>query len=117
MKPTSWIAGIVIALAGIGLISYLNSDPMGLLKYLFLTAAAAAAIYAVYKFWSSRKPGGKDKQAFLKAARQSKRRAKKRQAAGSLKASNRPKPIRKKSAANLTVIEGKKSKKKNRAIF
>jgi len=57
----------------------------------------------------------KEQRAFMKAARQSKKRLKQGQKKVDLK---RKKAVRKRYTSNthLTVIEGKKGKKKNRAI-
>ncbi|WP_409251326.1 SA1362 family protein [Bacillus sp. SCS-153A] len=113
------IAGAVILLASIGLVSTLMGDPLALLKRILIFAAIAGVIYLVFrKVMMGGKGKDKDQKAFLKAAKQSKKRYNKKTTAAKAKtsASNpfRKKSHRKKSQANLTVIEGKKNRK-NRA--
>jgi hypothetical protein len=113
------IAGAVILLASIGLVSTLMDDPLALLQRILIFAAIAGVIYFVFrKVMMGGKGKDKDQKAFLKAARQSKKRYNKKTAATKVKASApnpfRKKSHRKKSQANLTVIEGKKNRK-NRA--
>ncbi|HEY4551897.1 MAG TPA: SA1362 family protein [Bacillaceae bacterium] len=119
MKVRNWLVGLIFILAIAGLGSYVFNNPAGLLRQIFFMAAAAAAIYAIYRLWIAKKPGSSENRSFAKAARQSKKRAKTRQSAsaGNTFSHARKRPFRKKSAAHLTVIEGKKSKKKDRAIF
>jgi hypothetical protein len=112
------IAGAVILLASIGLFSTLLGDPFALLQRVLIFAAIAGIIYFIFrKVVMGGKGKDKDQKAFLKAARQSKKRYKK---TASTKASApnpfRKKSYRKKSQAKLTVIEGKKNRK-NRATL
>ena len=111
------IAGTVILLASIGLVSSLLGDPLVLLKNVLIFAAIAGVVYFIFrKFIMGGKGKDKDQQAFLKAARHSKKRFNKKTAATKASAATpfRKKSYRKKSQANLTVIEGKKNRK-NRA--
>ncbi|RIW31089.1 hypothetical protein D3H55_15900 [Bacillus salacetis] len=116
------IAGAVILLASIGLVSTLIGDPLALLQRILVYAAIAVIIYFVFrKVMMGGKGKNKDQKAFLKAAKQSKKRYNKKTTAVKAK-TNAPNPFRKKShrkksQANLTVIEGKKNRKngKNRA--
>ncbi|MED1205161.1 SA1362 family protein [Heyndrickxia acidicola] len=113
MRSSKWIVGIVSILAIIGLLSSIGT----FLKSGLIFILIAAAIYLLYRFAFGNGENKKEQQAFLKAARKSRKRLKKRHADGTVRAHLRKKPIRKKSEVQLTVIEGKKGKKKNRAVF
>ncbi|WP_456274074.1 SA1362 family protein [Bacillus sp. AK031] len=111
------ITGAVILLASVGLVSTLMGDPLALLQRILIFAAIAGVIYFIFrKVVMGGKGKNKDQKAFVKAARQSKKRFNKKTAATKASAPNpfRKKSYRKKSQANLTVIEGKKNRK-NRA--
>jgi len=110
----NWLVGIITVMALIGLGSYLFNNPAGLFRQLFIIGLVVAAAYFIYRVWMGRKPERSENRSFAKAARQSKKRNRGSQQVSS---QNRKKPLRKRSAAHLTVIEGKKNKKKDRAIF
>ncbi|PKR86045.1 SA1362 family protein [Heyndrickxia camelliae] len=111
------LIGVIFLLAIIGFGTLLLTNPASLIKQVILTVLVLAAIFFIYRLWSSKKSNAKEQRSFIKAARKSKKRLKKRQASGKSPVQARKKPIRKKSDVQLTVIEGKKGKKKNRAIF
>lgn len=117
MNVRNWIIGGIFLFAVVGLGSYLFTNPTGLLKQLFLIGITVAAILLIFRLWSNRSHSGRERNAFAKAARQSKIRAKRRKSHVKAKSHLRNRPLRKRSTAHLTVIEGKKSKKKDRAIF
>ncbi|TFD92260.1 SA1362 family protein [Jeotgalibacillus sp. R-1-5s-1] len=118
-------ASVVIILGVIGLISTLVTNPESILRMVLTYAAIALVIYVIYRIWMSRRTDRREQQAFKKAAKQSKKRyqtpapptrmktaAKKTQA-------RKTTPAKRASAARigapkLTVIEGKKGKKKKR---
>ncbi len=110
----------LILLAMIGLGTSLFGNPLGLAKQLLVSAAVIGIIYFIYRRWfSGRRTGNSNEQrAFVKAAKQSKKRHKKK-STSKPQVSNvsKKRSIRKKSNAKLTVIEGKKNKKNNRASF
>ena len=113
----------IIALGVLGLVSRMFNDPIGFLRNILIIAIVAGIIYMIYTAVTKSKPVKKEQQAFRKAARQSKKRHKtkttKKDNVASFSAaesSRRIKP-RRKSDTHLTVIEGKKNKKKNRASF
>ncbi len=112
---------VVLAIVGLG--SWLIGNPLGLLRKILVTAAVIGVIYFIYRRWFSnrRGAGSNEQRAFLKAAKQSKKRLKKKSTAKTQKPTVSPlskkRSHRKKSSANLTVIEGKKNKKNNRASF
>jgi uncharacterized membrane protein YeaQ/YmgE (transglycosylase-associated protein family) len=119
----------IIALGAIGFIGQLVQNPVGLFKNLIFVVIGAVIVYLIYKRLTKGKPDRKEQQAFAKAARQSKKRLKQKTASANskrdniasfsqAKSSNITKiRTRKKSDIHLTVIDGKKNKKKNRALF
>ncbi|MFK4997688.1 SA1362 family protein [Bacillus sp. N9] len=94
------------------MISILFTNPIGLVKQVFFIIVIAAAIFGLYKFLSGRRPGAGEYRSFAKAAKQSKKRIKNRQAPSKQSGSNKVKPLRKRSAAHLTVIEGKRARRR-----
>jgi len=115
LKTRNWIVGVLVLFALIGLGSILLYNPLGLVKQLLFIGMTVAAVYVLYRIWMSRKPGGDESRSFAKAAKLSKKR--KRRPAETVSNHALKKPLRKKSSAHLTVIEGKKDKKKDRAIL
>lgn len=112
----------VIALGLLGLLNKLFTNPLGLLLNIVIIAAIAGIIYLVYTRVTQGKTDRKEQRAFRKAVRQSKKRNKdrntKRNNVTSMASAKSHKiKVRKKSDVQLTVIEGKKNKKKNRASF
>ncbi|WP_305911445.1 SA1362 family protein [Guptibacillus hwajinpoensis] len=118
---------MVIGLAALGFIWKLFTDPMGLFTQLLITAAIAAlVIFLVRKFMTKRM--GKQSTSYQKAAKQSSKMQKKKSAprrnAPHLRVipSKRLMPKKRslqddKKQNPFTVIEGRKGKKKNRALF
>jgi predicted lipid-binding transport protein (Tim44 family) len=114
--------GSIFFLAFIGLTTSLIKNPAGFLLNIAVILAVGAIIWFIFRHFSTSSPQKREQKAFLKAAKKSKKRlqTKEKSPAGqqhstkssSLKAN---KHKRSKSTAHLTVIEGKKSKKKNRA--
>ncbi|MBS4209626.1 SA1362 family protein [Bacillus sp. FJAT-50079] len=117
MNVRNWFFIGILVFAAIGLGSSLFTNPLGLMKQVIFIIVVAAAIFGVYRFLSGRRPGAGEYRSFAKAAKQSKKRMKHRQTPSKQSSSAKVKPLRKRSAAHLTVIEGKKGKKKDRAIF
>ncbi|WP_407675612.1 SA1362 family protein [Peribacillus glennii] len=122
-RSRPYIIYCLIALAFIGLASQLIQNPGGLFRSLLMIALVTGIVYFVYKRLTKDKPVKKEQRAFIKAARQSKKRQKLKTkersnvASFSLARSSKIIKPRKKSDVQLTVIEGKKNKKKNRALF
>ena len=124
-RRTNWIVMVIILLGVIGFVTTLVSEPLWLLKQIAIYAAIAGLIYLIYRLVSRRKMG-KEQSSYLKAAKQSKRRFDDRSSKGSnvrnisqAKKAKKATAIKKKKQqpSHLTVIEGKKGKKKNRAFF
>jgi len=115
---------VVIVLAVVGLAYTLLTDPSSLVRRVLTYAVIAGVIYLIYRLWASRKPNRQDQQAFKKAAKQSKKRYGNPVSASKIKKTGKQPvkkavPIKKVSAhrmdgPKLTVIEGKKGKKKKR---
>jgi predicted lipid-binding transport protein (Tim44 family) len=116
------LVGILIVLGIIGLIGAFTNDPIGFLKSIAVFAMVGLAIFFVFRLIVRANPRKKEQQAFIKAAKKSKKRLQsksgekqaKNSSLGSL-ASLKKSKIKKKSPVHLTVIDGKKGKKKNRA--
>ena len=116
------IFGSIIFFAFIGLAVNLIKNPTGFFLNIAVMFAVGAIIWFIYRHFSTSSPQKREQRAFLKAAKQSKKRLQTREKSpiaqqhstksSSLKAN---KHTRSKSTAHLTVIEGKKSKRKNRA--
>ncbi|PPA71386.1 SA1362 family protein [Jeotgalibacillus proteolyticus] len=115
----------VVGFAVFGLIYILVTDPASLIRRVLTFAAIIGVIYLLYRLWASRKPGRRDQQAFKRAAKQSKKRYGNPVSASKIKKTGKQPakkavPLKKKSSAaridgpKLTVIEGKKGKKKKR---
>lgn len=121
----SYVIYGVIALGILGLLSKLFTNPLGLLKNIVFIALIAGIVYLVYTRLIQGKTDRKEQLAFRKAVRQSKKRNKdrtsraKKNNVASMTSTKFTHKIKshKKSDAQLTVIEGKKNKKKNRASF
>lgn len=118
------VAGLII-LALIGILGMFIANPTGFLQRLAVIGIIGAAIYFVVRLiFFKANPRNKEQRAFLKAAKQSKKRLQKkagdpsmRSSPGTLASIRKSSKAKKKTSAHLTVIDGKKGKKKNRASF
>jgi predicted tellurium resistance membrane protein TerC len=119
--------GIVLAiilLGAIGLITTLVTNPVWLLKQIAIYAAIAGVIYLIYRLFFKKRMGS-EYASYAKAAKKSKRRFDDRSnrvstiknIAHAKKGTKTSAIKKKKQPSHLTVIEGKKGKKKNRAFF
>jgi hypothetical protein len=130
------IVPIVLLMAFIGLGYEILFNPLGLLKQLFFMAGTIAVIFLLYRWYISRQYGtpffpskeGPSKGQMRKAKRTSTVQQTTYKRSSSLKGPNGRKASTRKPQArsplkqrreghNLTVIEGNKNKKKNRALF
>lgn len=129
-RTSNMFVGIIVALGAIGLVYTLFTNPSRIFTQLGMIVLTVGIIFLLYKLYMRRRKGGREQTAYLRAAKRSKRRfnEKKQQKPSiaridSKKVTAAPKKpfttVQKKnrSSANLTVIEGKKGKKKNRAFF
>ncbi|MED4080208.1 SA1362 family protein [Halalkalibacterium halodurans] len=126
---------LVIGLAIVGFVTMLFTNPLGLLRQLIMVAVIAAIIYFVFRWIVSRRYGSPVKgqganrptaAQIRKAKRTSTVQKQKEGKSFGMFSDRTPSSTkRKKSPAlkrrdenpHLTVIEGKKNKKKNRALF
>jgi hypothetical protein len=116
------LVGSIIVLGIIGIISAFTGNPIGFLKNIAVFAMVGLAFYFVFRLIRRSNPKNKEQQAFIKAAKKSKKRLQtkggeqtaKSTSFGSLTTLKKSK-TKKKSPVHLTVIDGKKGKKKNRA--
>jgi hypothetical protein len=118
IHPVLW--GIIL-LAVVGFLYNLISSPQELFTTLLITAVIITVLYFLFKRFS---PGmsSPDSGKYQKAVRQSKKRYGSQPAPAKKPSllSSKPKSSgskKRKKEHNLTVIEGKKNKKKNRASF
>jgi ABC-type nickel/cobalt efflux system permease component RcnA len=124
-RTSSVIVGVLIILALLGIYSAITTNPSSLLRNMAIIALIGIGIYFVVRKISNSSPQRKEQQAFLKAAKKSKKRLHhksgdpgvKTSSVGPLSTLKKSSKTKKKSPAHLTVIDGKKGKKKNRASF
>jgi FtsZ-interacting cell division protein ZipA len=118
------LIGLILVFGGIGFAYTLFKHPANLVRQLLFIVFIIAVAYAIYHLLIRRRMG-KEHSFYMKAVKQSKKlhheRHKKKLSktarAKSTKKSARPNLQRKRTTTHLTVIEGKKGKKKNRAFF
>ncbi|WP_088104712.1 SA1362 family protein [Halalkalibacter urbisdiaboli] len=129
------IVPFVLIMAFIGLGYELFFNPLGFLKQLLFIAGFVAVVYLLYRWYLSRRYGtslfpsrqGPTKAQIRKAKRTStvsqpifKRQPNVKgpnRRKAQTKRSHQRSPLKRRDDHNLTVIEGKKNKKKNRAFF
>lgn len=116
------LVGSVIVLGIIGIIGAFTKNPLGFLKSIAVFALVALAIYFIFRLLTKSNSKNKEQQAFLRAAKKSKKRLQHKGSEPQAKSSTfgsltslKKKKAKKKSPVHLTVIDGKKGKKKNRA--
>jgi uncharacterized protein YacL len=113
------LVGITLFLGVLGILYTLFAHPAALFRKILFVMLVIAAIYIFYHFMYQRRTN-KDHLAYLKAVRQSKKlhpqAAKKQKTSNAHLKMKRP-PRKRASTTHLTVIDGKKGKKKNRASF
>lgn len=120
------ISGLVI-LAIIGLLSKLMNDPVDFIKGIAVMLIVLAVIFFVFQRMYTPSPAKREQQAFVKAAKRSVKRNQLKETGQQFpkkKKSSNLTPIKKtkmkkkpQHTPQLTVIEGRKGKKKNRASF
>lgn len=116
-----FIVSAILMFAVIGLIGSFLSNPLGFFGRIAFILIAGVILYFIVQRFSQASPEKKEQRAFNKAAKRSKKRLRdkdsgpKRQS--SVSTMKKATKTKKKMPAHLTVIEGKKGKKKNRATF
>jgi len=119
------VIGGLIILALLGVIGTFTANPAGFIQSIAVMALVVLVVYFLVRKFTSSSPQKKEQRAFLKAAKKSKKRLQQKSGEGTVKTSSlgtfaslkKNNKLKKKSPAHLTVIDGKKSKKKNRASF
>ncbi|KGP91934.1 hypothetical protein N780_16440 [Pontibacillus chungwhensis BH030062] len=126
IKPLTYF---IMALALIGIGVRLFTDTTSFLMDILVTVLFAAVIIGIVYFIFSRRNGGtsNEMKQYRKAARQSKQKYKQPTTSSTIAKKMKPSTIKskvaskkqkqRKEAPHLRVIEGNKSKKKNRASF
>jgi uncharacterized membrane protein YfcA len=117
------VVGGLIILALLGLVGTFTANPAGFIQRIAVIALIVLAVYLLVRKFSKSSPQKKEQRAFLKAAKKSKKRLQQKGGDGAVKTSSlgtlaslkKSNKTKKKSPAHLTVIDGKKGKKKNRA--
>ncbi|WP_237712841.1 SA1362 family protein [Bacillus methanolicus] len=118
------VTGLII-FAGIGIFGSLLANPAGFLQRIAVIILIGGIVYFFFRHFYLSTPEKQEQRAFIKAAKRSKKRFKhkdgkqtnRRSNVGSLSSLKKQNRRKKKSPVHLTVIEGKKGKKKNRASF
>lgn len=118
---------IIITFAAFGLIYTIVKQPFELIQRIFFILLFVGVFYGIYKLYTRNSQGGNAQAAYMKAVKHSKKRFNGRSHDKKVMNKNNKKvsPFKKqrvnlekkKSELHLTVIEGKKGKKKNRASF
>ncbi|RSD27408.1 SA1362 family protein [Mesobacillus subterraneus] len=119
-RTSMYIVSGLIVLAIFGFAYQLFTDPLSILTMLAIIAVVGAVIYFLVTRLTGSSTGREQQRAFQKAAKRSKKRFQSKEANASSKRSkirSLASARKKKDASHLTVIDGKKSKKKNRASF
>jgi predicted membrane channel-forming protein YqfA (hemolysin III family) len=120
-RTSFYIVAGLVSLAVLGIISQLIDNPGAFFRSIAIMVLIVAVIFFLINRFSKAGPQKHEQRAFNKAAKHSKKRFQhkdssspgKRTSIGSLSAARK----KKKDTSHLTVIEGKKGKKKNRASF
>ncbi len=118
---------VIIGLAAIGFFWKLLSDPMGLFTQLLITAAIAVLVFFLVRKLMAKRMG-QQSSSYQRAVKQSSKLKKKKSAprrnASHLRVIPSKRLVPKKRSLQedkkenpFTVIEGRKGKKKNRALF
>ena len=135
-RIVNYIVYGVIGLAVIGLVSKVIFNPASFFKGIAIIVGIGAVVFLLVKLLYKPSPAKREQRAFVKAAKRSAKRKQQKdfspQGRMKIQASKSTKPkknsnltslkkaraLKKKTAhPQLTVIEGKKGKKKNRASF
>jgi uncharacterized protein YacL len=125
----------VIGLAVIGLMSNIIFNPASFFKGIAIIVGIGAVVFLLVKLLYKPSPAKREQRAFVKAAKKSAKRKQQKdfgqqsrmknmkatkatKKKGNLTSLKKARALKKKTASpQLTVIEGKKGKKKNRASF
>lgn len=112
----NWFVGGIFLAAIIGFFTTLLNKPLQLLWMILLTGIVAGIFYIVYRFVLRNQPSYQEYRSYQKAVRVSRKRHHLTVTTTTNSQRALKRPVRR-HAPHLTVIEGKKNKKKDRAIF
>ncbi len=113
----------LIVLAVIGVASNLYTNPAGFFKGIAVMLVIGAVIFFLVRSFHKPSPAKREQRAFVKAAKRSVKRQNQKEPSqpkkktGNLTSIKKLRARKNHSNPQLTVIEGKKGKKKNRASF
>lgn len=99
------------------------ANPTGFLQRIAVIALIGIAIYFIARLITKANPQKREQRAFLRAAKKSKKRLQQKSGDPHVRSASQTtlttlkRSTKKKSPVHLTVIDGKKGKKKNRASF
>ena len=118
-RISTYLVVCLIALAALGMVSLLFSNPTGLLLKFVITLAAGAVIFFLVRYFYQLSPEKREQRAFVKAAKKSLKRKQQKESGKQARKTNLSnitsiKAKKKQTNNHLTVIEGKKGKRKNR---
>ncbi|HFJ9428169.1 hypothetical protein LKL95_15815 [Bacillus cereus] len=121
---------LIIGLAIFGLVSSVITNPIGVLRNIGYMLLVVGIFYLLYKMFTNSSGSANSQSSYKRAAKQSNRKHGKQNVAplgnsffksntsnDKSKKGNSSTLKRKRKQSHLTVIEGKKSKKKDRASF
>ena len=121
---------LIIGLAIFGLVSSVITNPMGVLRNIGIMLAVVGIFYLLYKMFTNSSGSANSQSSYKRAAKQSNRKHGKQNIAPINNSFIKPTDSndkgkkgtpstlkRKRKQSHLTVIEGKKNKKKDRASF
>lgn len=115
---------MVFLFAVIGLVSSVVNNPIGLLQNIVFTVGVVFLIWLLVRRFYKASPDKKEQKAFIKAAKKSKKRLQlkekspiKQTVMNKSTSFKAKKQKRNTNNTHLTVIEGKKNKKKKRVSF
>ncbi|PWA13226.1 hypothetical protein DCC39_01915 [Pueribacillus theae] len=128
MRFSRFVVPALVLFAVIGFASFLINEPLRLLRTIALYAIIIGGVYLIYRMFFRDKARGAADSNYQRAVKQSAKRQKQKQKVRTkaphlrVIGSNKLKPrkpalLKKNEKHNFTVIEGKKNKKKNRALF
>lgn len=119
----------IIALALFGLIAELINDPAKLLQRILFIGLILLVLYFIYRVFTSSSSQRSQQDSYRKAAKQTVKKYNMQKSSSIKKSFNKSKPTSRKStsspllkkrnkdSSHLTVIEGEKGKKKDRASY
>lgn len=118
-RISTYFVVCLIALAAIGLFSLLFSNPIGLLLKFAIMIAIGAVIFFLVRHFYHLSPEKREQRAFVKAAKRSLKRKQQKESGKQARKTNYSnitsiRSKKKQTNNHLTVIEGRKGKRKNR---